>query len=107
MRYPLSTALLALPIAFCVRRALGQAAGSAVELDWEAPSECPTGASVTADVERILAGSPARTARMRAQGVVSRSTPDKWHVELVLRGAEWEAKRALDGPSCAAVSEAA
>jgi hypothetical protein len=44
---------------------------------------------------------------MRAQGVVSRSSQDKWRVELSLRGAEWEAKRSLDGPSCAAVAEAA
>ena len=44
---------------------------------------------------------------MRVQGAVSRAGQDKWRVELVLRGPEWEAKRALDGPTCAAVSEAA
>jgi hypothetical protein len=107
MRHPLCFALLALPLAFCARRALGQAAGLAVELDWDAPSECPSGAAVTGEVERILAGSPARTARMRAQGTVTRSAQDKWHVELLLRGTEWEAKRGLDGPTCAAVSDAA
>jgi hypothetical protein len=107
MRHPLSFVIFALPIAFSARRAFGQAAPSAVELEWEAPSECPTGAALTAEVERILVGSPARAARMRAQGAVSRTSPEKWHVELFLRGAEWEAKRGLDGPSCAAVSEAA
>src|SRR5215831_3099125 len=98
MRHPLSFVILALPIVFSARRAFGQAAGSAVELEWDAPSECPSGAALTAEVERILAGSPARTARMRAQGAVSRAASDKWHVELSLRGAEWEAKRGLDGP---------
>jgi hypothetical protein len=107
MRYPLRSALLGLPLVFGARQALGQTAGSNVELDWDAPSECPSGASVTADVERILAGSPSRTARMRVQATVSRTSPEKWHVELLLRGAEWEAKRGLDGPSCAAVSDAA
>jgi hypothetical protein len=107
MRHPLSSALLALPFALCARTALGQTAASNIDLDWDAPSECPASGAVTAEVDRILAGSPARAARMRAQGIVSRSSPDKWHVELFLRGAEWEAKRGLDGPSCASVSEAA
>jgi hypothetical protein len=107
MRPVLSSALLALPLLFGARQAFGQAAGSNVELDWDAPPECPTGASVTAEIERILAGSPSRSAHMRVQGTASRVSADKWHVELYLRGAEWEAKRGLDGPTCAAVSEAA
>jgi hypothetical protein len=107
MRPALSSALLALPLLFGARQAFGQAAGSNVELDWDAPSECPTGASVTAEIERILAGSPSRSARMRVQATASRVSADKWHVELYLRGAEWEAKRGLDGPTCAAVSDAA
>jgi len=57
---------LVLPFAFCARFAFGQAAGSSVELDWDAPSECPSSASVAAEVERILVGSSVRTARMRA-----------------------------------------
>jgi hypothetical protein len=106
MRHPACSALVALPLLLAARAAFGQAT-PAVELDWDAPSDCPSSASVTAEVERILAGSPARTARMRAQANVSRVSQDKWHVELVLRGSEWEAKRALDGPTCVAVSEAA
>jgi hypothetical protein len=107
MRRPPFFVLFAWPLVLCADPALGQTAGSAVELDWDAPAECPNGPSVTAEVERILAGSPGRSSRLRVQGTVSRTPQDKWHVELSLRGTELEAKRGLEGPNCAAVAEAA
>src|SRR5439155_16353538 len=97
MRHPALFALAAVSLISFARRAEGQ--NAPLDLDWEAPSDCPAGAYVATEVERILSSSPSRAARMRAQGVVSRPAADKWHVELVLRGSEWEAKRALDGPT--------
>ena len=48
------------------RNALAESASVPVELDWDAPGECPGVGYVTAEIERILSTSTARAARMRA-----------------------------------------
>ncbi len=90
---------------FC-ETASGQATPS-FSLEWEAPPECPSAAAVERDVAQILSASSAPTAALRARGVASRTSPDKWRADLVLRGVVWEAHRTLEGATCAAVAEAA
>ena len=68
-------------------------------LDWEAPSECPTGQSVTRAVEKLVTRPPAKpleaTSTVRRQG-------DRFVAEIRTPGGA----RRLDGESCRAVSEA-
>ncbi len=97
---------LALALFAFARQSFADAPGS-IDLEWDAPSDCPGRAAVISEVDRVLSAAPTRSARMRVEGKASRVTPDAWHVDLLLRGPDWEAKRALDGSTCAAVTEAA
>jgi len=74
---------------------------------WEAPAECPDGVAIERQVREILVGSQLGAAGLTAQGVVTRSSADRWRVDLTLRGAGWEARRTLGGATCEAVSQAA
>jgi hypothetical protein len=74
---------------------------------WDAPSECPNGASIERQVREILVGSQLGAAGLSAQGTVTRTSADRWRVDLTLRSAGWEARRTLGGSTCEAVSQAA
>jgi hypothetical protein len=70
-----------------------------LSLAWHAPSDCPTGASVTRAVEALITRPPART--LDAVSVI-RKTGERYTAEITTPRGE----RKLDGESCRAVSEA-
>jgi hypothetical protein len=88
-------------------------AGEPVEatIQWSAPPECPDGAAVRQDVERLLARPLERAgARIRVRGEVTRDAgaagPYRLDLTIVL-GAGQPRERRLDGETCAQVTGAA
>jgi hypothetical protein len=77
-----------------------------IELRWEAPAGCPDATTVRAAITRGVPPSPTGTEPMHAAVVVSALDANHWRAALELRGADWTATRALQGPSCAAVADA-
>jgi hypothetical protein len=78
-----------------------------VDLTWSAPRACPTVDAIRASIaRRVLEGRDA-VATLRAKVIVSRGAADHWRARLDLRGADWTATRTLEGPTCAALSDAA
>jgi hypothetical protein len=78
-----------------------------LELRWEAPAGCPDADSVRAGIVRGVPPSPTGTEPMYAGVLVSALDAANWRAALDLRGVDWTATRALKGPTCAAVSDAA
>lgn len=70
-----------------------------LSLAWHAPSDCPSGPSVTRAVERLISKPPART--LEASSTVRREG-ERWSAEIKTPRGE----RRLEGESCRAVSEA-
>ncbi|HEX6272933.1 MAG TPA: hypothetical protein VFZ53_07835 [Polyangiaceae bacterium] len=70
-----------------------------LSLAWHAPSDCPTGASVTRAVEMLITRPPART--LEAELTI-RKKGERYAAEIKTPRGE----RKLDGESCRAVSEA-
>lgn len=73
-------------------------------VQWQAPAGCPEGAAVE-DRVRALLGRVPDEHELRAVGVVSGGPP--WQLELETFIAGRHQRRALSGPDCHAVSEAA
>lgn len=84
------------------------AEGRAFQLSWQAPSECPSGAEVEAQIERLFNGRATSSASKRLQAVstIVRSERGVWtvHLETDVDGAHGE--RVLQGETCKAVSSA-
>jgi hypothetical protein len=70
-----------------------------LSLAWHAPSDCPSGPSVTRAVERLITKAPART--LEASSTLHRDG-ERWSAEIKTPRGE----RRLEGESCRAVSEA-
>ncbi|HTA19173.1 MAG TPA: hypothetical protein VK989_07755 [Polyangia bacterium] len=78
-----------------------------IELRWDAPAGCPDVDTVRAGIARGVPPTPTGTEPMHAGVLVTADDAAHWRAALELRGVDWTATRALKGPSCAAVSDAA
>jgi hypothetical protein len=78
-----------------------------IELRWDAPAGCPDIDTVRAGIARGVPTTPTSAEPMYAGVAVSADDAAHWRAALELRGADWTATRALKGPSCAAVADAA
>ncbi len=106
-RFERNLATLCAAAALWCNAASAQTTPPAVSVEWDAPPECPNAAAVEREIMQILSASTAPTVGLRARGVVSRLSLDRWRAELVLRGMDWEARRTLEGATCSAVADAA
>jgi len=77
-----------------------------LELRWEAPIECPTGADVRAEVARLLGGVLPAELSLRAEGEATRSD-DGWTMRLHTSMGGEEGERELAGERCEELGEAA
>jgi hypothetical protein len=78
-----------------------------IELRWDAPAGCPDLDAVRAGIARGVPSTPTSTEPLYAGVAVSVDDVAHWRAALELRGVDWTATRALKGPSCAAVADAA
>lgn len=79
--------------------------GSGVRLDWRAPSQCPTGAQVEAEIGRLLASSTVGTEGVSATATVSRAARG-WSVVLTTHVRGVRGRRALSASSCESLAHA-
>jgi hypothetical protein len=100
---PLFAALTTLaPLA----RADPEPAAPPIDLEWDAPAECPGRETVLAQIRRVLGDDGAAAApRVSARVSVARRDDGRWHVRIVVLG-EPEGERMLDSASCSALTGA-
>lgn len=79
---------------------------AAVELVWEAPSECPTGADVESLYEALLTSDPTGTGVLEAHAVVTRTSRGSWRLELTTRIGGYTDVRKIRGATCQDLAEA-
>ena len=77
---------------------------NAVELKWQAPAECPSGAAIAKDIER-LAG-PQEGRALIAQVTISNTPDHRWRVVIDLSGSA-AGHRELTANTCSQLSRAA
>ncbi|MEO7111358.1 MAG: hypothetical protein ABI183_13040 [Polyangiaceae bacterium] len=75
-----------------------------VTLKWNAPAECPTSASVLAQIERNVGA--AKFARADVEANVSALGPRRWSVHLVTNVDSAHGERSLEANTCAALADA-
>ncbi len=82
-------------------------AGDLLDLDWDAPAECPARGAVLADVARLVGPTPppAATGQVSARAHVFRSEDGRWHVHIVTLG-ESGGERTLNAATCEALTAA-
>lgn len=80
---------------------------AAVELVWEAPQECPSGADVESLYEALLTREPTGTGTLQAHAVVSRTVRGGWRLELTTRIGDYTDVRKFRGARCEDLAEAA
>jgi len=78
-----------------------------VELVWEAPKECPTGADVESLYEALLTSEPTGTGVLQAHAVVTRTHRGTWRLELTTRIGDYTDVRKIRGAKCQDLAEAA
>ena len=61
--------------------ARAQPAAAAVDLTWNAPSDCPSREGVLGEVARLLAASRSLPAQATARADVTRDEQGRWHTE--------------------------
>lgn len=76
-----------------------------VDVAWSAPPECPSRASVVAEVRTILEGSTVTAHPVGARAAVTR-TKQGWHVELAIQSDQGSGERSLDAGSCTELASA-
>lgn len=83
-------------------------ADPSVTLEWRAAagSDCPTGAEVVAEVDRILAGSSGLRRDVTARADVTKIAPGSYGVKLVTSGANTAGRRAFEAASCREIAAA-
>lgn len=89
-------------------RARGSDSTSYVEIEWQAPSECPDSRSVKAHTERLL-GQPLHAApnqRVVARASVRRNEAGNWQLSLSLASNEQVAEETLVAKQCRALADA-
>lgn len=77
-----------------------------LDLEWIAPSGCPTRDAVLDDVARILGPKKTPLARVAARAVLFRGEDARWHVVITVSG-QGAGERALEASSCEEVTNAA
>ncbi len=77
-----------------------------IELRWQAPASCPTGAAVIGTVERLLGGRPTGHKRVYVDAQV-RGAGKNWSLEMVIYNDAGEGERNVAGASCREVVNAA
>jgi len=81
--------------------------GARIALRWAAPAECPSGAAVGAEVDRLLGPTAARLpAPIAVSAEVARDDRGAWHVHLETPGEGTPRVREIHGASCAAIADA-
>jgi hypothetical protein len=79
-----------------------------VTLEWRATpgSDCPSGAEVTSEVDRILEGSAGSRRQISAQAVVTRTASGGHRVKLATSGADTAGRRTFEAASCREIAAA-
>lgn len=105
LRFIVFSTLLGIIAAFS---SLAFAEGRAFQLTWQAPSECPSGAEVEAQIERLFNGRATSSAskRLDAVSTIARSERGIWTVRLETDVDGAHGERVLQGDTCKAVSSA-
>lgn len=94
----------------CSALALAAAYALAGPFDWNAPAECPTAATVRAEIERHLGRSldDLSLASWSVAGTITRDAEGGWSLALAIETPDGRTERTLHDPhACEAVSEAA
>lgn len=80
----------------------------AIDVQWEAPAECPDARGVTAKVERLLGGrlSGAQGRSVRARGVVRQNEAGNWELQSTLSVGEQTENDTLVAKRCASLGDA-
>lgn len=79
-----------------------------LELSWEAPAECPSGATVRAELERVVRARRGRTPpRLVARARIEQQPDGRWHLHLRTQRDGIIGDRRLEAGSCASLVGAA
>jgi hypothetical protein len=79
-----------------------------IDLVWKAPAaDCPDAEAIQRAIQQNLPPEPRASVNLRVSGAVSQIDGEIWRAQLKLHGPDWQATRVLEGPTCAAVSDAA
>ena len=87
--------------------AQAQGRRSPLALDWHAPSVCPTGSEVQADVMRLVGSNAVSGRLIRARAAVTSQSALRWMLTLQTNIEGVLGERVLVGKSCRAVTDAA
>ncbi len=79
---------------------------AAVELVWDAPQECPSGADVESLYEALLTGQPKGVGTLEAHAVVTRTSRATWRLVLTTRLGDYTDVRKFRGATCQDLAEA-
>ncbi|MBV1858582.1 MAG: hypothetical protein KUG77_09245 [Nannocystaceae bacterium] len=80
---------------------------AAVELVWDAPKECPTGADVESLFEALLTSEPAGSGVLEAHAIVTHTDDGAWGLELTTRIDDYTDVRKIRGATCQDLADAA
>jgi hypothetical protein len=78
-----------------------------VDLQWNAPAECPSRDAVLEDAARVLSQPPEPRAHATARANVMRDERGQWHAALSVDAGGAHSDRVLDAESCQAIAKAA
>jgi hypothetical protein len=78
---------------------------TSIDLQWTAPDDCPSGASVRADVARILGDNVHVHRALKATAVIEREGAH-WHTKIATQTPRGSEQRAFDADSCGAAARA-
>ncbi len=100
---------IGLAVLLAAGTAIAAEPGDPIALAWAGLPGCPGERDVRAEIERILGGppDPASPRYLRAEAAVSRAGSGRFHVHLVTDLGGVLGERDFDGPTCAAVANAA
>ncbi len=75
-------------------------AAEPVELEWNGPAGCPSGARVSERIRKLAGPLKATNAPLRAEATVTRRDDGKLHLHLVVRAGDAVGARDIDAKSC-------
>ncbi len=103
----LASVLAALLLVPSPARAEATDGAELLDLDWEAPAECPARSTILGEVARLVGPMPAPAAasRVTARVRLTQVSEAHWRVQVVTLGASG-GERVLEAGSCTALSEA-
>jgi hypothetical protein len=97
-RLPLLRALVIGAVSAIVRVVFADEA--VLDLVWDAPSGCPTGKSVEAEVKKLLPKMPSTHQRWNAHAHIERQAPTEWSLHLEMDASGLRDARDFRGSSC-------